>query len=234
MRSRNRIVLPCPHHLALLTGPTPAPPPVAQPKKKGIRGLFKRAPKSSSNVKIDDEKKGNKLVSFFKKKKKEEGPKEPKEFKEEGPDLKEKVKLKVMKALKVTDNLVTADDENIRSSVTGREIMLRGVPSRCLLRQTDGSVGFFAMRPDVLESEKKQAMAQKVSDEAVFQVNTRVKHPKHGAGVVTELMEDGRTRVVFDDGEEHRYKSASMHKLSAELGEVGTRVVHPKHGLVCV
>ena len=32
-----------------------------------------------------------------------------------------------MKALKVTDNFVTADDENIRSSVNAREIVLVGV-----------------------------------------------------------------------------------------------------------
>jgi uncharacterized protein (UPF0216 family) len=114
--------------------------------------------------------------------------------------------------------------------VNAREIVLVGVPARCLLRQADGSVGFFAMRPNMLKTEVKQAMAQKVSNEAVFQVGTRVKHPTHGAGVVAELMEDGRTRIVFDEGEEHRYRPASMHKLQAELREVGTRVVHPKHG----
>ena len=30
---------------------------------------------------------------------------------------------------------------------------------------------------------------------------------------VVELMEDGRTRIRFDTGEEHRYKSSSMHKI---------------------
>ena len=29
-------------------------------------------------------------------------------------------------------------------------------------------------------------------------------------------MEDGRTRIKFDKGEEHRYKSSSMHKMRAE------------------
>ena len=40
-----------------------------------------------------------------------------------------------------------------------------------------------------------------------------MEHPRHGAGVVTELMADGRTRVAYDNGEEHRYKPSSMHKL---------------------
>ena len=30
-------------------------------------------------------------------------------------------------------------------------------------------------------------------------------HGKRGSGVVSELMEDGRTRVKFDNGEDHRY-----------------------------
>ena len=45
------------------------------------------------------------------------------------------------------------------------------------------------------------------------QVGMRVEHPKHGAGVVAERMADGRTRVAYDNGEEHRYKPSSMHKL---------------------
>ena len=35
-------------------------------------------------------------------------------------------------------------------------------------------------------------------------VGTRVDHPTHGGGTVVELMEDGRTRVDFDNGESHR------------------------------
>ena len=33
-------------------------------------------------------------------------------------------------------------------------------------------------------------------------------------GKVVELMVDGRTRILFDSGTEHRYKPASMHKLT--------------------
>ena len=36
-------------------------------------------------------------------------------------------------------------------------------------------------------------------------IKTRVRHLSRGAGTVTELMPDGRTRVAFDSGEEHRY-----------------------------
>ena len=32
----------------------------------------------------------------------------------------------------------------------------------------------------------------------------RVRHKKRGTGTIIELMEDGRTRVAFDNGEEHR------------------------------
>ena len=47
-----------------------------------------------------------------------------------------------------------------------------------------------------------------------FAVDTRVVHPKHGVGIVVELMHNGRTRVVFDSGDEHRYKPDSLKKLS--------------------
>ena len=49
-----------------------------------------------------------------------------------------------------------------------------------------------------------------------FAEGARVQHVLRGAGVVTELMADGRTRIRFDDGgEEHRYRPSSMHKISA-------------------
>ena len=45
-------------------------------------------------------------------------------------------------------------------------------------------------------------------------VGTRVHHSKHGEGLVVELMPDGRARVQFDKGEEHKYKPSSLHKAS--------------------
>jgi len=55
----------------------------------------------------------------------------------------------------------------------------------------------------------------------VFKVGDRVRHTFRGAGVVSECMEDARTRVTFDNGEEHLYNSASMHKLCTL--DAGTR-----------
>ena len=54
-----------------------------------------------------------------------------------------------------------------------------------------------------------------------FPVGTRVVHTSRGPGLVTQIMEDGRTRVKFDTGAEHRYKPFSMHKLRPE-GAPGT------------
>ena len=48
-------------------------------------------------------------------------------------------------------------------------------------------------------------------------VGTRVSHPTRGIGSVTEHMEDGRVRVKFDDGDEHRYKRSSWHKLTYDV-----------------
>ena len=48
-----------------------------------------------------------------------------------------------------------------------------------------------------------------------FAVGARVQHAQRGAGTVTEHMEDGRTRIAFDSGEEHRYAERSMHKVEA-------------------
>ena len=65
-----------------------------------------------------------------------------------------------------------------------------------------------------------------------FAEGARVRHVIRGLGMVMELMEDGRARVRFDSGEEHRYKPASMHKLSsatkmgdaAAVGDAATRL----------
>ena len=48
-----------------------------------------------------------------------------------------------------------------------------------------------------------------------FAVGSRVSHPKRGMGTVKEFMADGRVRVLFDAGDEHRYKPESMHKISS-------------------
>ena len=54
-----------------------------------------------------------------------------------------------------------------------------------------------------------------------FAVLTRVRHVDRGGGVVAEHMDDGRTRVRFDSGDEHCYLPKSMHKLSEEAQRGG-------------
>ena len=70
-------------------------------------------------------------------------------------------------------------------------------------------------RASVFQANLFTSFGLKKLDDWTFEVGVRVVHPKHGAGVVAELMADGRTRVAFDNGEEHRYKPSSMHKLHA-------------------
>ena len=48
----------------------------------------------------------------------------------------------------------------------------------------------------------------------VPQEGDRIKHAKRGEGLVAEILPDGRARVVFDKGEEHRYNPSSHSKLS--------------------
>ena len=48
---------------------------------------------------------------------------------------------------------------------------------------------------------------------AITSVGERVRHAQHGDGTVEEHMSDGRTRIKFDSGDEHRYKKLSMDKI---------------------
>ena len=65
---------------------------------------------------------------------------------------------------------------------------------------------------------KRRLEGEMVNDEASglprFALGQRVMHGKRGVGVVSELMEDGRIRVAFDNGEEHRYSPDSLCKLT--------------------
>ena len=57
----------------------------------------------------------------------------------------------------------------------------------------------------------------------------RIKHDKHGAGIITEFFPQGRVCVNFDKGEQHNYRPESQHKLHP-LNLSGARVYHDKHG----
>merc|ERR1712167_328239 len=43
---------------------------------------------------------------------------------------------------------------------------------------------------------------------------TLVRHQTRGEGEVVECMDDGRTKVRYENGEEHRYKPTSIYKLT--------------------
>jgi hypothetical protein len=59
--------------------------------------------------------------------------------------------------------------------------------------------------------------------DALFLVGDRVRHGKRGLGTVSEIMPDGRTRVEFDEGESHRYRESSIHKLELVEAMPGRR-----------
>jgi len=67
-----------------------------------------------------------------------------------------------------------------------------------------------------LTKEELSRMARRDGELRSFGVGARIVHRHRGAGCVLEIMPDGRTRILFDSGEEHRYKPASMRKLRAE------------------
>ena len=81
----------------------------------------------------------------------------------------------------------------------------------------DRSGGQFAQHDDVVAASKRQLQDQIFQEEAArldgFYVGQRVVHGKRGRGVVAEVMADGRTRVKFDSGDEHRYAPESLDKL---------------------
>ena len=51
------------------------------------------------------------------------------------------------------------------------------------------------------------------SSAVCYHLGTRVYHELRGPGTVTQILEDGRTRIHFDNGEVHRYRPSSVHKL---------------------
>ena len=61
-----------------------------------------------------------------------------------------------------------------------------------------------------VSSFSKRRTASSDLAEHKFKVGDRVKHKSRGIGTVIELMEDMRTRIQFDDGEEHRCAQPSI------------------------
>ena len=81
-------------------------------------------------------------------------------------------------------------------------------------------------RPAVGTRVRHDATAAGVTARGDGSVSAALKSSKgHGPGVVAELMADGRTRVQFDSGVEHRYKPSSLHKLHVERTSSGEEEV---------
>ena len=87
------------------------------------------------------------------------------------------------------------------------------------------------------EAASRPADASSGPDQSRFALGSRLTHSVRGAGIVTEHMPDGRIRVKFDDGEEHRYKEKSLHKLTPLAAvpsefrfELGSRLTHSVRG----
>ena len=53
----------------------------------------------------------------------------------------------------------------------------------------------------------------------VPELGQQVFHAKHGRGTVTDVLDDGRRVVSFDDGQTHRYLAHSWHKLQPAAAE---------------
>ena len=81
------------------------------------------------------------------------------------------------------------------------------------VRSKASSIGSLSSRSSSLGVSPSSIVAPSTSDSACG-LGTRVYHELLGAGTVTQLMPNGRTRVLFDQsGEEQRYKPSAMQKL---------------------
>jgi len=56
----------------------------------------------------------------------------------------------------------------------------------------------------------REVSARRGGTLVAFGVGDRVRHAEHGEGTVAEKMDDGRTRIAFDSGAEHRYRPAQI------------------------
>lgn len=66
---------------------------------------------------------------------------------------------------------------------------------------------------------------------ASLQVGTLVRHAKRGLGRVVSKMPDGRTAVLFDDGDVHRYRPDSLAKLQVVEKSGSLQELHSVHSI---
>ena len=55
-----------------------------------------------------------------------------------------------------------------------------------------------------------------------FTLGMKFRHDIHGAGVVIEILPDGKRKMEFQNGETHAYKPSSMHKLHPIVDDAHT------------
>jgi hypothetical protein len=53
----------------------------------------------------------------------------------------------------------------------------------------------------------------------LFKVGQRYRHDKHGVGTVAEILDEGVALIKFDNGDEHRYRPQSQHKLKPVMDD---------------
>jgi len=76
-----------------------------------------------------------------------------------------------------------------------------------------GAVLSDSQKQQVVSTQFRRIGQKTRSMQARLKVGVRVEHAKHGPGVVSQCMEDGRTIIAFDNGESHKYHPRSLHKL---------------------
>lgn len=86
-----------------------------------------------------------------------------------------------------------------------------GMPRSAAERWRHAKVKFSLQRP--LAGDFSSGPLPRLPVPARPAVGTRIEHPYRGPGVIAEIMEDGRTRVDFDNGQTHRYHPRSLHKV---------------------
>ena len=108
------------------------------------------------------------------------------------------------------------------------EMVLHDAPQK-----VDGSKSAFMQMADgvsTLLSPRRTASSDLA--EHKFKVGDRVKHKSRGIGTVIELMEDMRTRIQFDDGEEHRCAQPSIESGAHAFLPIGSSITRPCFGSV--
>ena len=103
------------------------------------------------------------------------------------------------------------EDDQSRESHQCRESR----PERAVSRKPAAREGSIRQRHEAFLTARAAKKSDGTVQNLAYAVGARVLHVTRGPGTVAEHMEDGRTRIAFDSGDEHRYRPSSMHKMKA-------------------